>query len=190
MKQIWTAFMAIIMLTIVTAIIYPLCVTLVGKVFFPYQAGGSIITVNNQSLGSSLIGQQFTLDKYLWGRPSATGNYPYNALASSPSNFGALNPQLIDAVGQRVSVLNKSIGDHNMPIAVDLVTASGSGLDPDISPEAAYLQIARIAKARKLSRLAVLKIINLHTLPRTLGFLGEPRVNVLEVNLALDHRID
>ena len=187
MKQIRASIMALVILTIITGVIYPLFVTLVGKTFFPYQAGGSIILINNEPVGSELIGQQFTADKYLWSRPSATGNYPYNAMASGGSNLGPLNPALIASVKDRTTLLAKT--NPNTPIPVGLVTASASGLDPEISIAGAYFQVARIAKARNQTNEQVLAVINRIATYPLFGFIGEVSVNVLKVNLALDGKI-
>ncbi len=187
MKQIRASIMALVILTVITGLIYPLFITLVGKGFFPYQANGSIMVVNGVAVGSDLIGQQFTSDKYLWSRPSATGNYPYNALASGGSNLGPLNPVLLAQVKDRAIALEKT--NPGVIIPVDLVTASGSGLDPEISVAAAYYQIGRIAKARNLTNDQVLAVVNRFTQYPLFGFIGEVRVNVLKVNLALDSKI-
>ncbi|MBK8162255.1 MAG: potassium-transporting ATPase subunit KdpC [Gammaproteobacteria bacterium] len=173
-------------LTVITGVLYPLAVTGFAQVAFPQKANGSIVTVNGQAVGSALIGQQFTAPGYFWGRLSATGPYPYNAAVSSGSNLGPLNPALADAVVARIEALRAADPGNNDPVPVDLVTASGSGLDPDISLAAAYYQAGRIATHRGLPVEQVRSLIGQHARHAWLGFLGEPRVNVLELNLALD----
>jgi len=175
-----------VLLSAVTGIVYPVAVTGIAKVLFPDAAEGSLIVVNGKPVGSRLIGQNFTDPKYFWGRPSATGPMPYNAGASSGSNQGPLNPALQDAVKARIDALKASDPTQTAPIPVDLVTASGSGLDPEISPAAARWQAPRIARIRGLSEAAVNTLIDTHTEGRQFGLLGEPRVNVLTLNLALD----
>ncbi len=175
-----------VLLSVVTGIVYPLAVTGVAKVVFPDQAAGSLIVKDGKPVGSKLIGQNFTEPKYFWGRPSATGPMPYNASASSGSNQGPLNPALVDAVKGRIETLKAADPTNPAPIPADLVTASGSGLDPHISPAAARWQAPRIARIRGLSEADVTKLIHAHTEGRQLGLLGEPRVNVLTLNLALD----
>jgi len=176
-----------VLLSVATGIVYPLLVTGVAKVVFPDQAAGSLIVKDGKPVGSKLIGQNFTDPKYFWGRPSATGPMPYNASASSGSNQGPLNPALVDAVKGRIAALKEADPTNHAPIPADLVTASGSGLDPHISPAAAHWQAPRIARLRSLSEAEVSKLIDAHTEGRQLGLLGEPRVNVLALNLALDH---
>jgi potassium-transporting ATPase KdpC subunit len=173
-------------MTVLTGFLYPLVVTGIAKAVFPNQAAGSLIVKDGKVIGSSLIGQNFSDPKYFWGRPSATGPVPYNAAASSGSNQGPLNPALADAVKARVAALHAADPENQSPVPVDLVTASGSGLDPHISVAAANFQLARVAKARALTAAAVQPLVAEHTQGRLLGFLGEPRVNVLELNLALD----
>jgi K+-transporting ATPase ATPase C chain len=175
-----------VLLTLLTGVVYPLAVTGVARVAFPAQAGGSLILKDGKPAGSSLVGQNFSDPKYFWGRPSATGPMPYNGGSSSGSNQGPLNPALIDAVKGRVEALKAADPGNDAPVPVDLVTASGSGLDPHISPAAAEYQAARVGKLRGLSADAVKALIAQHTAGRFLGLLGEPRVNVLELNLALD----
>ena len=191
--QLRPALAALAILTIVAGIIYPLVVTGLAQAIFPYQANGSIIVgKDGQRLGSALIGQQFDDPKYFWGRLSATGPVPYTAFnadkltGSSGSNYGPLNPALVDAARARIDALRAADPANTAPIPVDLVTASGSGLDPHISPAAAAYQIARVAKARGMDEAQVRELVARHTEGRQLGFLGEPRVNVLELNLALD----
>ena len=174
------------LLTVLTGIIYPLAVTGIAQGVFPEQATGSLILAEGQALGSALIGQPFNDPKYFWGRPSATSPFPYNAAASSGSNLGPLNPALLEAVEARVEALRRLDPSEARPIPVDLVTASGSGLDPHISPAGAEVQVNRVAKARGLDAEGVRKLVATHTEGRQFGILGEPRVNVLRLNLALD----
>jgi K+-transporting ATPase ATPase C chain len=161
-------------------------VTGIGKAVFSNQAVGSLIVKDGKPVGSTLIGQNFSDPKYFWGRLSATGLYPYNGSASSGSNLGPLNPALTDAVKGRIEALKATDPDNKLPIPADLVTASGSGLDPQISPAAAAYQVARIARARHLDAHIVEKLVTVHTEGRQWGVFGEPRVNVLQLNLALD----
>lgn len=175
-----------ILLTIITGLIYPLAVTGIGQALFPAQAAGSLIQRDGKVIGSRLIGQNFTDPKYFWGRPSATGPYPYNAAASSGSNLGPLNPALHDAVAGRVKALREADPGNSAPVPVDLVTTSASGLDPQISPAAAAYQAARVARVRGLKLDAVQTLVAQHTEDRQWGVFGEPRVKVLELNLALD----
>lgn len=184
LAPIKTALLLLLTLTILTGLLYPLLVTGLAQLLFPAKANGSLITKNNSVIGSSLIGQAFTNPAYFWGRPSATTPYPYNGAASSGSNLGPSNPELLKTVKERIQQFN---GQSNQSIPIDLVTASGSGLDPDISPYAAYFQSARVAQARNLSETQINALIEQQIQRRTLGFLGEPRVNVLELNLALDN---
>jgi len=185
-NQIRPALMALLIFTVLTGLVYPLVVTGISQLVFPAQANGSLIVRNGQTLGSKLIGQPFDDPKYFWGRLSATGPYPYNAAASSGSNLGPTNPALLDAVKARIAALQAADPSNTQPIPVDLVTASGSGLDPDISVAAALYQIPRVARARGLTESAVRAVVDKHTRGRQLGFLGEPRVHFLELNLALD----
>jgi K+-transporting ATPase ATPase C chain len=173
-------------LTVLTGVAYPLVVTAIGQVAFPEQAAGGLILRDGKPVGSSLIGQNFSDPKYVWGRPSATGPMPNNASASSGSNQGPLNPALTDAVKGRIEALRAVDPGNTEPVPVDLVTASGSGLDPHVSVAAAQFQAARVAKARNLPLQQVQQIIEKHTEGRLFGFLGEPRVNVLQLNLSLD----
>jgi K+-transporting ATPase ATPase C chain len=193
LKQLRPAIVALVALTIITGVIYPLVVTGIAQVVFPDQANGSIITgADGKPVGSELIGQQFDDPKYFWGRLSATGPVPYTAFngdkltGSSGSNYGPLNPALKEAAQARIDALKTADPTNTLPIPVDLVTASGSGLDPQISPAAATYQISRVAKARGLDVAKVADLVAKHTAGRTLGILGEPRVNVLELNLDLD----
>ncbi len=173
-------------LTALTGIAYPLLVTGIGQAAFPEQAAGSLILRDGKPVGSSLIGQNFSDPKYVWGRPSATGPYPNNASNSGGSNQGPLNPALTDAVKGRIEALRAADPDNTAPVPVDLVTASASGLDPHISVAAATFQAARVAKARSLPAAQVQQLIEKHTEGRLFGFLGEPRVNVLQLNMSLD----
>jgi len=175
-------------MTLVTGLIYPLVVTGIGATLFPDKAGGSFIERDGKLMGSMLIGQPFSDPKHFWSRPSATGPVPYNAGASSGSNQGPLNPALADAVAGRIRSLRDVDPDNAAPVPVDLVTTSASGLDPHISPAAAEYQVNRVAKARNLDPQKVRAFIAEFTEGRQLGFLGEPRVNVLGLNLALDAR--
>ncbi len=177
---------ALIVLTLITGVAYPLVVTGIAQVAFNDQANGSLIVQNEKILGSRLIGQPFTDPKYFWSRPSATAPMPYNGAASSGSNQGPTNPALKEAVEGRVKALREAGGDPSRPVPVDLVTASGSGLDPHVSPAAAEYQVAHVAKARALPTAKVQELVAQHTAGRQLGLLGEPRVNVLLLNLALD----
>jgi K+-transporting ATPase ATPase C chain len=175
-----------ILLSIITGLIYPLLVTGIGQAVFPAQAAGSLIERDGKLIGSRLIGQNFTDPQYFWSRPSATAPQPYNVAASGGSNLGPLNPALKDAVDARVQALRAADPDNTQPIPVDLVTASASGLDPHISPAAADYQIARVARTRGLAPEIVRKLVAAWTEDRQWGIFGEPRVNVLELNLALD----
>ncbi len=180
------AIIALAVLTVVTGIVYPLIVTVVAQVVFPFQANGSLIVKDGKPVGSALIGQPFDDPKYFWGRPSATTPFQYNAGSSSGSNLSPTNPDLVKAVQARVDALRAADPGNRAPVPVDLVTASGSGLDPHISPAAALYQVPRVARARKLSPQAVQRLVDRHTEGRFLGLFGEPRVNVLKLNLALD----
>jgi K+-transporting ATPase ATPase C chain len=191
-SQLRPAFFMLLILTVITGVIYPLAVTGIAQVIFPHQANGSLIVVNGKTYGSELIGQQFADPKYFWGRLSATGDFPYNAFnaltltGSSGSNYGPLNPALTEMVQGRIDALKAADPANTLPIPVDLVTASGSGLDPHISVAAAQYQVSRVAQARGMSDQAVQDLVNQYTQGRQFGFLGEPRVNVLKLNLALD----
>ena len=173
-------------LTVVTGLVYPIVVTAVAHAAFPHQANGSLIEKDGKAVGSELLGQQFDAPSYFWGRLSATSPNPYNPQASGGSNLGPTNPALADEVKGRISALHDADPTNTAPIPVDLVTSSGSGLDPDISPAAAAYQIDRVAKARKLSPNDVDALVQRATSGRQFGILGEARVNVLKLNLALD----
>jgi K+-transporting ATPase ATPase C chain len=182
------ALMSLLLFTVVTGIVYPLVVTGIAQAVFPSQANGSLIVKDGKVLGSTLIGQTFDQPKYFWGRPSATSPFGYNAAASAGSNLSPTNPSLIAALQGRVDALHAADPGNTAPVPVDLVTASGSGLDPHISPAAVLYQVPRIARERKLPPDTVRALVDQHTEGRFLGLLGEPRVNVLTLNLALDGR--
>ena len=184
--QLLPAVRMLIVLSVLTGIVYPYLVTGIAQLAFHGAANGSLIVNNHKSLGSSLVGQPFDDPKYFWSRPSATSPQPYNATASSGSNQGPRNPALADAVTARIKALRDADPDSRSPVPVDLVTASGSGLDPDISIAAAEYQIHRVAKARGMPEDKLRAQVTEYTTGRTFGILGEPRVNVLNLNLALD----
>jgi K+-transporting ATPase ATPase C chain len=185
-RQLRAAIVSFVILSVMTGLLYPLAVTALAQVVFPSQANGSLITSNGQIVGSTLIGQQFDDPKYFWGRLSATSPYPYNAAASSGSNLGPTNPALIAEVQARLAALHAADPGNTAPVPVDLVTSSGSGLDPNISVAAAQYQVPRVARARGLDPSVVSQLVTQYTIGRQLGFLGEPRVKVLKLNLALD----
>lgn len=186
MSQIRTAIVLFVLLSAVTGLVYPLAVTGVAQGLFPAKANGSLILSRGRPVGSELVGQPFQDPKYFWGRLSATPDYPYNAASSSGSNLGPSNPVLVDAAKDRIEALHKVDPGNRAAVPVDLVTASASGLDPHISIAAARFQLARVARARALSEEEVGRLVDQFTEPRQLGLLGEPRVNVLALNLALD----
>jgi K+-transporting ATPase ATPase C chain len=186
LSQFRPAIVSFLLLSAITGIAYPLVVTGIAQLVFPHQANGSLILKDGKVVGSELIGQQFSDTKHFWGRPSATSPYPYNAASSSGSNQGPSNPALADAVASRVKALKDADPGNTLPVPVDLVTASGSGLDPHISIAAADYQVGRVAKARGLDPAKVRELVAKHTEGRQWGFLGEPRVNLLELNLDLD----
>jgi len=193
LAQLRAAVVMLLALTVVTGVAYPLLVTGIAQAAFPRQANGSLIVKDGKTLGSSLIGQSFDDPKYFWGRLSATPDanskpLPYNGASSYASNLGPTNPALLDEVNGRMDALHAADPDNQAAIPVDLVTSSGSGLDPEISPAAAAYQVKRVARARGLDEARVKALVAEHTQDRQLGFLGEPRVNVLELNLALDGR--
>jgi len=182
--QLWPAFAVLLALTLVTGLIYPAAVTAVAQVAFPSQANGSQIVVDGKTLGSSLIGQAFDDPKYFWGRPSAAGANGYDPTVSGGSNLSPTSKALIDAITARVDAEQKANGGK--PVPIELVTASASGLDPDISPAAAEYQVARVAKARGMTEDAVRALVARHTTQALFGFIGAPAVRVLELNLDLD----
>lgn len=191
MKTLFTqtlrpALALFVVLSVVTGLVYPFAVTGVAQLLFPRQANGSLVMRDGQPVGSALIGQSFTDPGHFWGRPSATAPQPYNAAASTGSNLGPLNPALVDAVKARIAALQAADPGNAAPVPVDLVTASGSGLDPDISLAAAAYQAPRVARVRGLPLAQVEALIERHAARPRLGVLGEPRVNVLALNLALD----
>jgi potassium-transporting ATPase KdpC subunit len=186
LAQLRPALVMLGLLTVLTGVAYPLLVTGIAQAAFPDKANGSLIVKDGKKVGSSLIGQPFDDAKYFWSRPSATGPMPYNGQSSTGSNLGPTNPALTDAVKGRIEALQKADPDQKDLVPVDLVTASGSGLDPHISPAAALYQVHRVAKARGLSEDRVRALVTEHTGSPQLGLLGEPGVNVLELNLALD----
>jgi len=186
LSQLRPALILLVALHILTGIVYPLVVTGIAEVAWHDKASGSVVTVGGKDLGSRLIGQPFSAPGYFWSRPSATSPVPYDASGSTGSNLGPTNPALLDSVRDRVAALRQ---DHSSPrgeVPVDLVTASASGVDPDISVAAALFQVPRVARARALAEVSVRRLVNAQAEGRTLGFLGEPRVNVLLLNLALD----
>jgi potassium-transporting ATPase KdpC subunit len=185
-SEIMPALRMLAVLSVLTGVVYPLVMTGIAQLAFPRAANGSLIVVDGKTLGSELIGQPFDDPKYFWSRPSATSPQPYNGAASGASNQGARNPALADAVKDRIKALRDADPDNAAPVPVDLVTASASGLDPHISVAAAHYQLGRVAKARGVPQGNVQRLIDANTEGRTLGILGEPRVNVLRLNLALD----
>ncbi|HTT21854.1 MAG TPA: potassium-transporting ATPase subunit KdpC [Candidatus Sulfotelmatobacter sp.] len=187
LKQLRTSVLALLMLIVGVGLLYPLAIAAIGQTLFPETANGSLIYgPDGKPIGSRLIGQPFDGPKYFWSRPSATGPFPYNAAASSGSNLGPTNDVLLKAIHDRVDALHKADPDNKDPIPVDLVTASASGLDPHITPAAALYQVNRVARARDIAPATLKEMIKKHTQGRLFGLLGEPAVNVLELNLELD----
>jgi potassium-transporting ATPase KdpC subunit len=186
LREFRPACVLFLLLTCVTGIAYPLAVTGVARVIFPRQAGGSLIEVDGRVVGSELVGQAFTGERYFHGRPSATSPVPYDGMGGAGSNLGPTNPSLAVAVGARIAAVRAETRDPSRLVPVDLVTASGSGLDPHVSPAAALLQVPRIARARGLDEREVRTLVERHVEHPTLGVLGAPRVNVLRLNLELD----
>jgi potassium-transporting ATPase KdpC subunit len=184
--QLRPALVVFAALTLITGVVYPLLVTGIAQSLFSHQAHGSVVLRDGAAVGSELIGQTFDAPRYFWGRPSATGPVPYNAAASTGSNLGPTNPAQLEIVRQRVERLRQAHPDQQGAVPADLATASASGLDPHISPASAHYQAARVAAARRLSVDDMRRLIDAHTAGRTFGMLGEPRVNVLRLNLALD----
>lgn len=180
------ALTMLLLLTMLTGLVYPLAVTGLANMFYPDQANGSMIVHEGKLIGSKLIGQYFDKPEYFWSRPSATASFPYNAAASGGSNLGPTNPALIETVTTRVAALRSADPGNDKPVPVDLVTASGSGLDPHISPAAALYQTRRVARARGLDETIVQRLVAQHIEERQFSFLGERRINVLQLNLALD----
>jgi len=185
-SQFRPAIVSIGIFTILTGVLYPLIITGIAQVIFPHQANGSLIVQNGQAIGSDLIGQSFDDPRYFWGRLSATAPFAYNGAASTGSNLGPTNQALIEEVEARIAAVKAADPTNNSPIPVDLVTSSGSGLDPNISVAAALYQVPRVARERGMSEEALRSLVNQYTEKRQFGLLGEPRVNVLELNLALD----
>ena len=188
LKLIRQSIVMLVLMTLVTGVVYPLVVTGIAQVVFAHTANGSVMEKDGKPLGSVLIGQAFTDPKYFWPRPSATSPFADNPSSSGASNLGPTNPALIDAVKQRIDALHAADPGNTAPVPVDLVTASASGVDPDISPAAARYQIARVARARGMSVDAVTRLVGRATAGRQFGILGEPRVNVLKLNLMLDRK--
>jgi K+-transporting ATPase ATPase C chain len=188
LSHVRAAVVSLVVFTVVTGIAYPLVITGIAQLVFPHQATGSLIVKDGKPVGSTLIGQPFDDPKYFWSRPSATSPFGYNAGASAGSNLSPTNADLIKTVQGRVDALRAADPGNTAPVPVDLVTASGSGLDPDISPAAALYQVGRVAKARKLDEAVVRSLVAQYTQGRQFGLFGEPRVNVLTLNLALDSR--
>lgn len=187
-RLIRQAVVLLALLTVITGVLYPVVVTALAQVLVPTQANGSVMMRDGKPVGSTLIGQSFTDPKYFWGRPSATAPMANNGAASTPSNQGPSNPALTDAANQRIAALRNADPGNRAPVPVDLVTASGSGLDPEISPAAALYQVPRVARARGMTEASVQALVDRATQGRQFGILGEPRVNVLALNLALDRR--
>ena len=186
MKMLKNALGLFLILTLVTGVAYPLVVTGIAQLVMPARASGSVVTRGGKPVGSSLLGQQFSDAGHFWGRPSATSPQPYNGASSSGSNLAPTNPALLGAINGRVQALRAADPGNAAPVPVDLVTASGSGLDPHISPAAALYQVPRVARARGMNESTLRELVAAHVQGRTFGILGEPRINVLELNLALD----
>lgn len=189
MSELRPALVVFALLTLLTGILYPLIVTGVGQILFADRVNGSLIEAGERVVGSRLLGQPFSSPKYFWSRPSATGPQPYNGAASSGSNQGPTNPALESAVKERIAALRAADPGNTAPVPIDLVTASGGGLDPHISPAAAEYQVARVARERNVSAEQIRKLVRQASEGRTFGILGEPRVNVLELNLLLDSQL-
>jgi K+-transporting ATPase ATPase C chain len=185
-KILRQSIVSLLLLTLVTGVVYPLVVTGIAQVIFPTAANGSVLVRDGKPVGSALIGQPFSDPRYFWGRPSATSPFPYNGAASGGSNLGPTNPALADTVKQRIAALRAADPENTKPVPVDLVTASGSGLDPQISPAAAEFQVERVARARGMNAEEVRRLVTAATQKRQWRIFGEPRVNVLQLNLALD----
>jgi K+-transporting ATPase ATPase C chain len=185
-QQLKQAFLLLVVFTVLTGVVYPLAITGIAQRVFPKQANGSLIDRDGKPIASSLIGQPFTSPKYFWSRPSATSSMPYNTESSGGSNLGPTSPDLAKAVAERIAALRKADPGNDAPVPVDLVTSSASGLDPHITPAAAEYQVGRVAKARGMDENTVRQLVAKHTEGRTFGLLGEPRVNVVELNLDLD----
>ena len=186
LKELKPAILVFVLLTVLTGVLYPGVVTGIGRLFFAEQVRGSVIELDGKAVGSELLGQSFSAPRYFWGRPSATGPMPNNGAVSSGSNQGATNPALETAVKERIAALRAADPGNHARVPADLVEASGSGLDPHISPAAAEYQVARVVRARRMDAERVRALVADATQGRTFGILGEPRVNVLQLNLALD----
>ncbi|MCX6145146.1 MAG: potassium-transporting ATPase subunit KdpC [Ignavibacteriales bacterium] len=186
LKSLRTSIITIVLFTVLTGFIYPLLVTGIAQILFPGKANGSMLMKDGKVIGSQLIGQAFSSPKYFWSRPSATSPFAYNAGASTGSNYGPLNPALLEATAKRVKDLKDADPQNTRPLPVDLVTASGSGLDPHISVAAALYQVPRVARSRSVTEETIKSLVDRYTDGRQLGILGEPRVNVLKLNVALD----
>ena len=184
--QLRAACVIFLLMTVLTGGVYPALVTAVAQIIFPHQASGSVVMRGDSAIGSELIGQSFDDPRYFWGRPSATGPVPYNAAVSSGSNLGPTNPALMESVRTRVESLRRVHPNQTGNVPIDLATSSASGLDPDISTAAAEYQVARVAQARNIPPDRIRQLVSEHTAGRTFGLLGEPRVHVLRLNLALD----
>lgn len=189
LPQLRTSIVVLTLLTLLTGVAYPSFVTLIAQLTFPHRADGSILEIDGRAVGSEFLGQPFSRPEYFWGRLSATAPFPYNAAASSGSNFGPLHPDLVNNATARIDAL-RAPDPQVTSIPVDLVTASGSGLDPHISPAAAEVQVRRVAAARKIPEDQVRNLVRQNTEPRQFGVIGEPRVNVLQLNVALDQLQD